>query len=255
MMLEFFRSVFSPPRDLILPILAIWPGLLLAERRCNRHLISREVLNNLVFYGSIGFVSAGRLIYALGHLPAFTSSPLSLFSLNPELFDLTGAWLGTIFIGILICRKSLTPIPNALDALAPVFAVLAVGIALMHLASGTAFGKPTGALWAMELWGTLRHPSQIYEALAALGILGIILGLSTKRKPGILWLLFVSLSAGARLFLEGFRGDSTFLPGGLRQAQIAALITLAACFVLMEIVQNRSDKLDNRESQPASKSS
>jgi len=253
-MLEFFRSVFSPPRDLILPILAAWLGLLIAERRSERHMVSKETLNELVLHGLIGFVIAGRCIYALGHLPAFASSPLSLFSPNPELFDPTGALLVAILIGFLICRKEQVSILNALDALTPFFAVLAVGIALMHLATGTAFGKPTRVPWAMELWGALRHPSQIYEALSALGILAIILTLSFRFKPGVLWLMFTSLSAGMRLFLEAFRGDSSFLPGGFRQAQAAALLVLAACFVLMEIIQKKPHVLGNGDAEPISKS-
>jgi len=41
--------------------------------------------------------------------------------------------------------------------------------------------------------------------------------------------LFLGLSAAARIFLEAFRGDSLFMLGGLRQAQIIAWLVLALC--------------------------
>ncbi|HNB54600.1 MAG TPA: prolipoprotein diacylglyceryl transferase, partial [Anaerolineales bacterium] len=78
-----------------------------------------------------------------------------------------------------------------------------------------------------------RHPVQLYEAVAALGILFALWpgGGWLARKlafPGHSFLLFLALSAGARLFLEAFRGDSVTLPNGWRVAQILAWLVLAA---------------------------
>ncbi len=241
-MMELFRSIFAPPRDLILPILGAWLGLVLAEKRTTRHQVSEGDLNSLVLNGMISFVIAGRLVHVLENLPAFIPSPLSLFSPNPDLFDLPGAILGAALSAAALCRWRKIPILNALDALAPFFAVLATGIALMHLAAGTAFGQLSDVPWAIDLWGARRHPSQIYEALAALIILLWTWSLSQRARPGIHFLFFASLSAGSRLLLEAFRGDSTFLPGGFRQAQVAALAILTGCFVLFEIILQRPDE-------------
>ena len=238
-MLEIFRSLFAPPRDLILPIIAAWLGLVLAERRSHREGVSKEALNNLVFYGLIAFVISGRFFHALSHLPAYLASPLSLFSPNPDLFDLTGALVGTALIMLLLCRRQKIPILNALDALTPFFAVLAIGIGLMHLAAGTAFGRPSQLPWAIELWGQSRHPSQIYETLAALAILIILWFPVYRLRPGAFFFLFISFSAGIRLFLEAFRGDSIYLPGGVRQAQVAAFVILLLSFLAFEMIDRR----------------
>ena len=107
---------------------------------------------------------------------------------------------------------------------------MAIFLALAHLASGAAFGAETSLPWALELWGAKRHPSQIYEALAAALILLVCWpGRKTWRQnpAGIYFLSFVALSAAARLFLEAFRGDSLTWLWGLRTNQIIAWLVLA----------------------------
>ncbi len=53
-MINLFRTLFSPPRHLILLIAAMWLGLTLAEKRSERHGISKEALNNIVYYSLLG---------------------------------------------------------------------------------------------------------------------------------------------------------------------------------------------------------
>jgi len=51
------------------------------------------------------------------------------------------------------------------------------------------------------------------------------------------FLLFAALTAGARLFLEAFRGDSTLILGGLRLAQVIAWVMLAATLTANELIR------------------
>lgn len=50
-------------------------------------------------------------------------------------------------------------------------------------------------------------------------------------------MLFVALSAGSRLIIEAFRGDSTLVFGGLRMAQILALLVLAGALAGLELLR------------------
>jgi len=59
------------------------------------------------------------------------------------------------------------PLWPALDALTPGLAAVMIAIGLAHIASGDAFGSPADLPWAIQLWGARRHPTQIYETLAA----------------------------------------------------------------------------------------
>jgi phosphatidylglycerol:prolipoprotein diacylglycerol transferase len=121
--------------------------------------------------------------------------------------------------------------------LTPLFATLAIGLSLSHLAAGTAFGSPTDLPWAIELWNATRHPAQIYEFVAALLIFGFVWVRKTDPRPGTLFLAFTALTAASRLFLEAFRGDSILIFGSLRLAQIIAWIVLAAALFAYEQVR------------------
>ena len=233
-MIELFRSLFAPPRHFILIVAAIWLGLALAEKRSERHGVSKDALNNLVFYSLFGFLLGGRILFALANFSAFAGSPLNLFSLNIDLFDSTSGMLTAILVGGVCARRQNLQIWGTLDALTPIFAALAIGLHLSHLAAGTAFGSPTTLPWGIDLWNATRHPTQIYELIASLLIFGSIWFRKSEVSPGILFLNFTALTAGARLFLEAFRGDSTLILGGFRLAQVVAWVVLIVIFAIKE---------------------
>ena len=233
-MITLLRSLFAPPRHLILLVAALWIGMTLAEKRSERHNISKEALNNIVYYSLFGYILGGRVLYAVSHLSVFMKSPLSLFSLNLDLFDPLAALAVAFLVGFICGSRQKLPFGFTLDALTPLFATLAVGLSLSHLAAGTAFGSPTNLPWGIELWNATRHPTQVYELIASLLILGWIWFRKTDSPPGILFLNFAASTAAARLFLEAFRGDSTLLFGGLRLAQVIAWIVLAAALFASE---------------------
>lgn len=238
-MLDLFRSVFAPPRHLVLILAALWLGLALAEKRVSRHGISKEALNNLVYYSLLGYVLGGRLFFVLQHLEVFMKSPLNIFSINIDLFDPAGALVTAVLVGLIYGQRKKLPLWPSLDALTPLFATLATGLHLSHLAAGTAFGSPTRLPWGIDLWNAVRHPTQVYGLLASVFIFGWI----WFRKPGsyagsdFLW--FIALTAGSRLFFEAFRGDSRLIFTGVRSAQLIAWLVLAAVFVASEILRAR----------------
>jgi phosphatidylglycerol---prolipoprotein diacylglyceryl transferase len=233
-MLEIFQTLFSPPRHMILLVIAAWLGLTFSEKRAEQHGITKDDLNNVSFYGLLAFVIGGRITYALQNLPAFTKSPLGIFSINPDLFDPLGG-LAIAFISALIYgqRKQIR-FWDMLDALTPFFAVLTIGSGLSHLAAGTAYGKPTDLPWGMDLWNEVRHPTQIYEIIVSLLVLGLLWRIKQMPRSGILFLTFSALTAFFQLLILAFRGDSTLILNGLRQEQVIAWVVLAASFVLIE---------------------
>ncbi len=233
-MLTLYRNLFSPPRDLIPIVVAIWLGLFLAEKRSARHGISNEDLNNLVFFPLLGYLLGGRVLFALENLPAFVPNPQSLISLNLELFDPFGGLAAALIVALIYGQRRKLSLWPALDALTPLFAIFALGLGLAHLASGNAFGKETTLPWGIELWGATRHPSQAYEIFASILVLGLLWFQKANLRPGVHFLTFAALTSGARLFLEAFRGDSVLVFGGLRLAQILAWVVLALSLFILE---------------------
>ncbi len=233
-MLTYFRNLFSPPRDLILVVIAIWAGLWLAEKRSAKHGISPNDLNNIAFFPLIGYLLGGRILFAFENFSAFAQNPQSLISLNLDLFDPIGGLAVAVIVALVYGQRQKLSLWPTLDALTPLFAVFALGLGLAHLASGNAFGKGTSLPWGMQLWGVMRHPSQIYESIASFLILGLLWFQKSDSRPGLHFLTFVALTSGARLFLEAFRGDSTLIFGGLRAAQIIAWIALALSLLFLD---------------------
>jgi phosphatidylglycerol---prolipoprotein diacylglyceryl transferase len=211
-------------------LLGLWIGLSLAEHHAKLRKVNPNNIYNLSLITLISGIIGARLGYAAMYPQAFIADPISLISLNLGLFDMgSGLAVGTV-AGLVYGRRKSLNLWNTLDVLTPTFAVMQISAALANLASGSGFGSPTDVPWAIQLWGTMRHPVQIYEALVSTMIFLLIwygkLQVNMSRT-GALFFTFLALSTGERIFLEAFRGDSYILPGGLRLEQLTAWVILA----------------------------
>jgi len=234
-MLPFIRlGPFLLPTTALALLAGFWLGFSLVEREANRlQLTAAHVTNGALVAVVAGLVGA-RLVYVARYLDVYLASPLSILSRNlGALAPTEGIVIGVLAAG-LYCRRKKLSLRLTLDVLTPLLAALAVGLGLAHLANGSAYGAPTKLPWAIYLWDDYRHPAQVYEILAAALILGLIwCGRKASLFPGFLFLSWLTLSAGARLLLETFRGDSVLVLGGLRTAQLGALAVLLFSLWLM----------------------
>lgn len=207
----------------------LWFGLSLTEKHAKRFRVKSDKIYNLAFIMFVAGILGARLVVVAQFPAAFIENPLSLVSLNPSLLDPSGGFIIAVVVGLIYGQRKNMALWNTLDALIPALAVIGVAIPMATLASGSAFGQPTNLPWAIDLWGATRHPTQVYQAILASVILWLIWPSrqSKKNAAGMLSLKFLAYSAGARLVVEGFRGDSTLILGGLRSAQLAAWIILA----------------------------
>lgn len=234
-MLEAFQTLFTPPRHMILLVIATWLGLSLAERRTDQHGISKEHLNDITFYGLAAFVIGGRISYVLQNTSAFSKNPLDIISINPNLFDLAGALAAAFIVTLVYGQRKQLAFWNILDALTPFFAVIFIGLALSHLAARTAFGLPTEQPWGIDMWNESRHPTQLYDALASSLILVLLWLFKPNLHPGVHFLLFTILTALSQLVLQAFRANYIVIFNGFRQEQVLAWFVLLAGFILIEI--------------------
>jgi phosphatidylglycerol:prolipoprotein diacylglycerol transferase len=233
-MFDAIQNLLSPPRHLILLIVASWIGLTLSEKRSEQHSTSKEDLNNIIFYGLAAFILGGRILYVLQNLSAFIKSPAGIISINPDLFDPMGGVAAGFITLLIYAQQKNIPLWNALDALTPFFAVIAIGLGLSNLASGNAFGIPTDLPWGIDLWNATRHPTQLYETLASSLVLILIWRFKPTFRPGIQFLTFIALTAFSQILLQAFRANYTVLFDRFRGEQIFAWLILLACFILIE---------------------
>jgi len=189
-------------------------------------------------------VVGARLAYASRYLDIYIADPQSLLALNAgTLAPFEGLLFGLAAASFYGWRKRL-PLRPTLDALAPGVAAFMLFLGVAHLLSGDAFGAPADLPWSITLWNEQRHPSQVYEILAALAILVVILKrLFGLTGTGVNFLLLVALSAAARLFLEAFRGDSLIIPGGFRLAQVISLVVLLLVLWIMKKTANQTPEI------------
>lgn len=229
---------------MILLVSAVWIGLALAEKRAERHGIRKDDLNNITLYALLAFIIGGRISFILQNIPAFLKSPLSIISINPDIFEPFGAIASAVIVLFIYRQRKNLELWSTLDALTPFFALLAIGLGLSHLAAGTSFGKETELSWGIELWNATRHPTQIYAALASLLIFALLWLKKQSPRPGILFLTFAALTSLSQLFIEAFRADNSVIANGIKQNQIFAWIVLALSFLLMELRIRQSKKRD-----------
>ncbi|MBT3313612.1 MAG: hypothetical protein HN390_03265 [Anaerolineae bacterium] len=210
-------------------LISLWVGITLAEKNAKNYKLSADQLSNLILIALVSGVVGARIGYIARFPEAFASAPRNIVSLNPGLLDITGGIAAAIIAAMIYGQRKELLFWDTLDTLLPFFGMLAIGMALSNFASGNAFGMETDLPWAVDLWNTKRHPSQIYEIFAALVTLNVLYPPKriAQSPAGSAFITFVAITAGYRLFLEAFRGDSTLIFGSIRSAQVIALIVLA----------------------------
>lgn len=218
----------------LLILAGIWIGSLTLDRQAERAGVSADHLSKLVFLSLVAGLVSARLGYVLRYFSAYTTDPLGILALTPQTLSLAEGIVGAGLFAWAYGRRLGLALWPSLDGLTPMAAVFAVFLGLAHLAGGDAFGAPADLPFSIEMWGAARHPSQVYETIGAAVILGVVTLLQRSSLPaGATFLIWVGLSAAARLFLEAFRGDSGLILGGLRSAQVVSLIFLAAVMVAL----------------------
>jgi phosphatidylglycerol---prolipoprotein diacylglyceryl transferase len=234
-------------------LIGLWLGLTLAEKNAPRFGIKPVDLYNLVLLMLLSGIIGARLAYILHYPAAFAGNLTSVFSLNLGMLDPWGGLLVGLLVGLIYGQRKRMPLWSTLDALTPMLAVFMLALGFAHLASGAAFGAPADLPWSIDLWGARRHPTQVYEIFAAALILALTWpgrGAIRPARPGVYFLSFTALTAGARLFLEAFRGDSQLILAGLRSAQVIAWATLALCLGLIYWMNNSTFVFSGRRSLP-----
>jgi phosphatidylglycerol:prolipoprotein diacylglycerol transferase len=218
----------------LIVLFGFWVALWVAARSAKIVGLRDDDIYNPGFYAAVAGILGARLWYVAVHWAAFVGDPLGIISLNLSTFDSTAGLVIGVLVGIIYAWRKKLPGARWLDALAPGAAAMLAAVSLANLFSGAAYGEPSTLPWAIELWDKERHPTQIYEMLAALVILIVLLvALHRHLKPGTATLLFLALYSGQRVFLEAFRADSVLLPSGWRAAQLAGLMVLGVSLVIL----------------------
>ena len=189
--------------------------------------------------------------------------PMVAFAARYGLKDSVAVFVCTVLIAFLFCRIKHISFPAMLDVMS--FGVL-IGQAIGrwgNFFNREAFGEYTDNLFAMrlpiedvradEVTQLMRehaltidskvfiqvHPTFLYESLWNLGVLGILMTITLKRKrrfEGEIFLLYLLFYGIGRFWIEGLRTDQLLIPGteiAVSQVLSALLATAAAILIAL----------------------
>ncbi len=155
-----------------------------------------------------------------------------------------GGFVAAALFALWYARVYRLPALKVFDVCAPAVALGQSVGRLGCFAAGCDFGTATHAPWAVVFTspyshdlsgvplGVPLHPTQIYESLATLAIFGVLLWrYRSKRWDGQIFMLYLTLYAVARFFLEFLRGDEDrgfVFNHLLSTSQFIALVAIAA---------------------------
>lgn len=220
-------------------ILGVWFGISSCERLAFRFNFKPNDLSNTIIIALITGLIGSRLSFLIQNFNSFINNPLDIFSTNSGLFDPGAGFALGLVTALIYANKKHYSISSTLDALSPFFTVIFVTFWLSQFASGNLFGTETTLPWGVFLWGTFRHPVQLYYALIGIVIFILLFIPNSKQlnQRGITFLAFLALCSFSFLFLDAFREDTQIIFYHVRLSQVIAWLILA---VNLSVLRKRS---------------
>jgi prolipoprotein diacylglyceryltransferase len=191
-----------------------------------------------------GAVAGGRLGYVLLHLDYYVAHPGSILDPGQGSLELSLAVVGGALTGIYAARLIDESPGQWLDIAArPFLAAIAMGKLAMAL-GGRGQGAPSDAAWATSYvgdraWGSLApaipsNPSQVYEAIATVIVLGALTALMSRRpvwENGMAFCVALGGWAVARALVAATWRDAPAL-GTLLAEQLICVAIVAGCLIV-----------------------
>ena len=191
---------------------------------------------DLCFYLVLAALVGSRLLYVLLEARQFLAHPLKIFALWEGGLVFHGGVVLALAVAFYYIRRHHLPWRLTLDALALGLPVGQFFGRIGCFMAGCCYGSPSNLPWAVTFTNPqslcpLReplHPAQLYEALLALGVFGIIYRLRTrKRFDGQMLLAYFTLAGLVRFVVEFFRSPVDYrgpvLFGWMPLTQLMAL--------------------------------
>jgi phosphatidylglycerol:prolipoprotein diacylglycerol transferase len=200
--------------------LAFLTAIYISGREAQRLGLPVAKFYDLCFFIIVAALVGSRLVYVIMELPTFLARPWKIFALWEGGLVFHGGLILALGVAVYYIRRHHLPWRLTLDA-------LAVGMPMGQFfgrigcfMAGCCWGSPSDLPWAVTFLnpqslcpvrGVPLHPAQLYEALLALGIFGVIYGFRTrKRYPGQLIMIYFCLAGMVRFVVEFFRSSEDY---------------------------------------------
>jgi phosphatidylglycerol:prolipoprotein diacylglycerol transferase len=195
-------------------------AILLAYRRAPKDGIDQGLVLDVCLWIVIGSLVGARVLFILTKLDDYMRDPIEILKFWRGGLVYYGGVVGGVLAVYLVLRRRKQAFFPVADLLAP-YLMLGYGIhrSLGCFMAGCCFGKPTGLPWGVVFpegsaaavahgSGNPVHPTQLYTALAAFVIFGLLLWYRRRKPfPGAVAIALFLLYAVSRFTIEFFRGD------------------------------------------------
>jgi phosphatidylglycerol---prolipoprotein diacylglyceryl transferase len=243
----------------IMIALGLYAGIQVALRDSARRGINHDQLMNLALLAAVLGIAGGRLYYVVQNNPSFfVHHPAQIIAVWQGGMAFYGAIFGGALAIIIAAWRWHMPFWSLLDIGA---LGLAIGQAIGRIGNiinGDIVGYKTNG-WGFEYtnpntFGPLNTPVQpasLYELLISLGLFILLWNLRKRVHPeGMLAMIYLILYSISQFFIFFLR-DNIVILGGLKQAQITALVVIALTLPVIAYLL-RSERLNPpREEQVA----
>jgi len=219
--------------------IAFLVGTAVATRHLARKGVPPSVTSNIAFWSiAFGLIGA-RLYYVVqsGWL-WYLTHPQHIFAIWEGGMAFFGAIFAVLIVLVVMARRHHLNYWDLLDA-GVLFAAVGQPIGrLGNVMNGEILGPPSNLPWAIRYTnpasmapqlGVAYQPANLYEAVGALIILGVLLYLRHRGVPsGILGLSYLVLYPLSQLIVFYWRTDyeTPVILWGLKQAQLTSLVVL-----------------------------
>jgi phosphatidylglycerol:prolipoprotein diacylglycerol transferase len=208
-------------------MVAGWVALALGAQVATRLGLDGDHIYNAGLLALLAGLVGGRVGHVVAYWSAYQTQPAAVVALNPRAILLWPAIAaGMVAAGWYMARHRL-PWAAAADAAGAGALAGYIVANLGALLAGEGLGAPTAVPWAVTVWGTPRHPVQLYAAaLGLVALAGVWWALRHAARPGaVAWLAVLAVGTSTWL-LDPFRAEAALVLGGLRSAQLAGLAAM-----------------------------
>ena len=219
----------------IMIALGLYAGIQVALRDSARRGINRDSLMNLALLAAVLGIAGGRLYYVVQNNPSFfLHHPAQIIAVWQGGMAFYGAIFGGALAIVIAAWRWHMPFWSVLDIGALGLAIGQTIGRVGNIINGDIVGYRTTG-WGFEYtnpntFGPLNipvQPASLYELLISLALFVLLWNLRKRVHPeGMLAMIYLILYSISQFFIFFLR-DNIVILGGLKQAQVTALIVIA----------------------------
>ena len=243
----------------IMIAIGLYAGIQVGLREATRRGINRDQLMNVALLAAVLGIIGGRLYYVVQNNPSFyLHHPAEIIAVWQGGMAFFGAMFGGLIAVAISAWRWHIPFWDLLDVGAIGMTIgQAIG-RIGNIINGDIVGYKTNG-WGFEYTNpntfgppnTPVQPASLYELLISLALFVLLWNLRTRIHPaGMLAMIYIVLYSVSQFFIFFLR-DNIVILGGLKQAQVTALVVIALTLPVIAYLR-RNDRLAGpRDVQPA----